>query len=309
MVHAPSYEIYDGERSSYPEVPDRIETIATVLRKYRQHTFVSPKQFDQKYIEAVHHKNYLRYLRKRSDVLKTDSNFFPSYFMTDTYAPMTSGTFSAAKEAADIVLTGASFLVQGEKLVYSLCRPPGHHADASSMGGYCYINNAAVAAQFLSQKGRAAILDIDYHHGNGTQHMFYDRSDILYVSLHADPSRKYPYISGFRDEIGIGEGKGYNKNYSLPLHTSGNIYRSTLKKGLKYIQKFIPDFLIVSAGFDTYMHDPIGGFKLEVSFYQKIGQDIASLSLPTLLIQEGGYCVKDLGKIAEQFVLGLEEKA
>jgi acetoin utilization deacetylase AcuC-like enzyme len=174
------------------------------------------------------------------------------------------------------------------------------------MGGYCYFNNAAIAADYLSKKGKVAILDIDFHHGNGTQHIFYDRSDVLYVSLHADPLVKFPYISGFSDEQGRGDGKGFNKNYPLPLGTTEETYEKTLKKALEDIKKFSPDTLVVSCGFDTYIDDTWGGFKLTIPFYETIASQIKSLGVSTLVLQEGGYKVDALGKIAYSFWKGLQ---
>jgi acetoin utilization deacetylase AcuC-like enzyme len=222
----------------------------------------------------------------------------------DTYTPITSGTFSAAKSSVDVALTGAARVLGGERVVYSLCRPPGHHAEYKVMGGYCYFNNAAIAANYLSKHGKVAILDIDFHHGNGTQALFYDREDVLYVSLHADPRVRFPYSSGFAEETGDGKGQGFTKNYPMLLGTTNTQYLHSLRNALSDVQSFHPDFLVVSVGFDTSEHDPIGGFKLTTPFYQTIGREISSLELPTLLIQEGGYAVSELGHMACSFLSG-----
>jgi acetoin utilization deacetylase AcuC-like enzyme len=211
-----------------------------------------------------------------------------------------------ARSAVDTALTGAKYVFNGERVVYSLCRPPGHHAGYKAMGGYCYFNNAAIAAHYLSEHGSVALLDIDFHHGNGTQSIFYNRSDVLYVSIHADPHVKFPYSSGFEDERGAGEGLGFNKNYPLPLGTRDARYSTVLLKVLGDIRDFNPDFLVVSAGFDTYEKDPIGGFKLTIPFYKTIGREIAKLRLPTLIIQEGGYAANALGKMVYTFLGGLD---
>jgi acetoin utilization deacetylase AcuC-like enzyme len=223
----------------------------------------------------------------------------------DTYTPIASKTYEAARSAVDVTLTGAKYLLGGEQIVYALCRPPGHHAEYKTMGGYCYFNNAAIAANYLSKHGGVAILDIDFHHGNGTQQIFYYRPDILYVSLHADPHEKFPYSSGFANEQGAGEGFGFNRNYPLPLGTTNEQYLGVLLKALRDVQTFNPKFLIVSAGFDTYEKDPIGGFKLTIPFYQTIGKEIANLHLPTIIVQEGGYYIEDLGRIALSFLKGI----
>ncbi len=304
--HRPTYEVYDGVRDTYAEVPERIEVIKDALVKENLGILVAPKEFSARFIEEIHHRNYIKFVASKSKELKSDDNFFASNFIMDTYTPMTGETYQAAKVAVDVALTGAALMKDGEKLVYALSRPPGHHAGHVNMGGYCYFNNAAIAANYLSEFGKVAILDIDYHHGNGTQQAFYSRDDVFYVSLHADPEEKFPYISGFEDETGRGEGKGYTKNYPLPLDTTEEQWIAALKKAIKNIQQFSPSFLVVSAGFDTYINDPIGKLGLDISSYSKVGGRIAALQLPTLVIQEGGYNVAAFGVIATSFVKGLQ---
>ncbi|MCL4353180.1 histone deacetylase family protein [Patescibacteria group bacterium] len=303
--HNPPYEIYDGLLEPYAEKAERIESVAETLRTGGLGRFYNPSIFPISHINNVHQKQYVSFLQKRSNKLRQDEVLYPSYFIIDTYTPIVRKTYMAAKTAVDVALTGARYVLRGEKVVYSLCRPPGHHAEYKTMGGYCYFNNAAIAADYLSRKGRAVILDIDFHHGNGTQSIFYNRSDVLYISIHADPHEKFPYISGFANERGSGEGLGFNKNYPLPLGITDKQYFLTLRKALKDINDFNPKFLIVSAGFDTYEKDPIGGFKLTIPFYETIGREIASLQIPTLIIQEGGYHIEDLGKIALSFLRGI----
>ncbi len=308
VAHNPQCEIYDGVKEPYAESPDRLTTIVSTLKKYGISKLYVPKSFPSSHITKVHHPAYAAFLKDRSSKQKKDDILYPSFFITDTYAPIVQATYKAAKISVDVALTGAKMLLSGKQMAYALCRPPGHHAEQSSMGGYCYFNNAAIAAEYLARHGKVAILDIDFHHGNGTQHTFYDRSDVLYVSLHADPEVKYPYISGFANEKGKGEGRGFTKNYPLPLGTTDKQYLTTLKKALKDIKAFAPTYLIVSAGFDTYEKDPICGFKLTIPFYQTIGQQISSLGLQTLIVQEGGYFVRDLGEIAWSLVQGLCKK-
>lgn len=302
-LHNPPYEIYDGVKEPYAECADRLSSIVAALRE-KGYRLTAPQTFPQAYITALHQDAYVGYLKKRSANLKKDEVLYPSYFLMDTYTPITNGTFTAAKSAVNVALTGAQCILNGERVVYSLCRPPGHHAEYKNTGGYCYFNNAALAADYLSQTGKVAILDIDFHHGNGTQALFYDRDDVLYVSLHADPRVRFPYSSGITDEIGEGKGKGFTRNYPLPLGTTNRQYHQTLRKALNDVQSFHPDFLIVSLGFDTSEHDPIGGFKLTTPFYQTIASDIATLNLPTLLVQEGGYAVAELGNMACSFLSG-----
>lgn len=305
--HNPQFEIYDGAFEPYAEKAQRIESIVKVLQENNITNFHSPRHFPIKYIYSVHKNEYVSFLRKRSNALNNGKTLYPSYFIMDTYTPIVAKTYEAAISSVDVALTGAKDVIEGERLVYSLCRPPGHHADYKTMGGYCYFNNAAIAANYLSGHGKIAILDIDFHHGNGTQGIFYNRSDVLYISIHADPHDKFPYSSGFVDEQGIGEGFGFNKNYPLSLGITDNQYLKVLSEALKDIKEFNSKYLVISAGFDTYEKDPIGGFKLTIPFYHTIGREIAKLQLPALIVQEGGYNVEDLGKIALSFLRGITE--
>lgn len=304
LGHNPPYEIYDGVYTPSAEKPERIESIVSYLKK-NGYKIDSPKHFSTDNIYAIHHKEYVNFLQKRSEGLSGNKVLYPSYFIMDTYTPITSKTYNAALSAVDVALTGAQNIEGGEKIAYGLCRPPGHHAEYKNMGGYCYFNNAAIAANYLSKKGKVAILDIDFHHGNGTQNIFYDRADVLYVSIHADPRFKFPYSSGFEDEKGRGKGLGYNKNYPLALGIGNEEYLKVLDKALKDIQDFNPKYLIVSLGFDTYEKDPIGGFKLTTPFYKIIGEKIKFLNLPTLIVQEGGYAINKLGEMACNFLQGI----
>lgn len=305
LKHNPPYEIYNGEYEPYAEKAERLTSIVETLRKHGIKTFYNPHKFPISYIKKIHQREYVAFLRKKSNQLRQSETLYPSYFIMDTYTPITHKTYQAARSAVDVALTGAKYLLEGEKIVYALCRPPGHHAGFKAMGGYCYFNNAAIAADYLSEHGKVAILDIDFHHGNGTQSIFYNRSDVLYVSIHADPHDKFPYSSGFIHERGVGEGLGFNKNYPLPLGITNEQYQKVLLKALRDILTFNPKFLVVSAGFDTYEKDPIGGFNLTIPFYQTIGKEIANLKLLTLIVQEGGYHLKDLGKIALSFLRGI----
>lgn len=307
MAHNPEFEIYDGVLTPYAETPARLESIVAALQNQPAFEFIEPQDFGTEYIAMVHQQNYMDFIKTKSEQLPISQPLYPSYFITDTYAPLTNGTYKAALASANIAMTGAELVHSGEKYAYSMCRPPGHHAEYKSMGGYCYFNNAAIAANYLSQFGRVAILDIDFHHGNGTQHIFYDRADVLYVSIHGDPAEVYPYSSGFANERGRGDGEGFTVNYPLPSGTTNQTYEAVLIKALASVQQYKPNFVIVSAGFDTFEHDPICNFKLTVPFYKTIAQHIAALQLPTLIVQEGGYDVANLGTIARTFLHGFEE--
>ncbi len=300
-LHNPRFEIYDGKKTPMPEIAKRAEGVIKELALRRLGQIQAPAAFNISNIYAVHSRQYVNFLRRSSNI-DAGEDFYPSYFISDTYAPLTKGTFQASIQAVNCALTGANCLLNGETLVYSLCRPPGHHAEHSSMGGYCYFNNAAIAANFLSTHGRVAILDIDFHHGNGTQSAFYNRDDVLFVSLHADPKRRYPYTSGFTQENGVGQGYGYNINFPLKLSTSDEEYLQILESAIAEIRLFEPDFLVVSAGFDTFEGDPIGGLKLTLSVYPKIAAAISNLNCRTIIIQEGGYNTEQLPHMVADFL-------
>ncbi|MDH3295561.1 MAG: histone deacetylase family protein, partial [Acidimicrobiia bacterium] len=211
---------------------------------------------------------------------------------------------AAAHTAADLVLAESG----GQRPVaFALCRPPGHHASARRFGGYCYLNNAAIAAQTLVNGGRrVAIVDVDYHHGNGTQSIFYDRSDVVFTSIHGDPTQEYPYFLGFADETGSGDGEGANLNLPLPLGTGPDPWMAALDQALAWVEGHSPDALVVSLGVDTFEKDPISTFKLPTRSYPVIGARLASLGLPTVLVMEGGYATDELADNVAGVVDGFE---
>jgi acetoin utilization deacetylase AcuC-like enzyme len=249
------------------------------------------------------------------------------YYMTDLSAPIVAGTYPAALASANCGLSGAKELVNGEWLIedrewliekretkpshapltinhplltnnhsaFALCRPPGHHAGRANCAGYCYLNNAAIAAHWLTQFGTVAILDIDYHAGNGTQDIFYERADVLTISIHADPNFEYPYYSGYADQTGAGAGLGFHQNYPLPLGVDDKTYLATLEKAIERITVYSPQSLVISAGMDIYGDDPLGRIRVTREGIRQIGQAIAGLKLPTLVVMEGGYNNEALG--------------
>ena len=218
------------------------------------------------------------------------------------------GTWEAARAAADVALTAATRIVGGDRGAFALCRPPGHHAASDLYGGYCFLNNAAIAAQSLRDRGagRVAILDVDFHHGNGTQDIFYERDDVLFVSLHGDPLEAFPYFSGHADETGAGAGQGYNLNLPLPRGSTFEAWSAALATGIERIDRFRPDALVVSLGVDTYEGDPISFFKLRSDDFRSYGRTIASLGTPTLFVLEGGYAVADIGVNVVNVLAGFE---
>jgi acetoin utilization deacetylase AcuC-like enzyme len=219
------------------------------------------------------------------------------YYCFDPGTPIVEGTWEAAFASARCAWTAAAHVAEGARSAYALCRPPGHHASRSVYGGYCFLNNAALAAQHLRDRGsrRVAVLDVDAHHGNGTQAIFWDRDDVLFVSIHGTPDTEYPYFLGYADERGEGAGEGFTHNFPMSRETTWKEYGSTLDTALAVVAGFSPDALVVSLGVDTFAGDPISPFALRTEDFPLMGTRIASLRVPTVLIQEGGYAVSEIG--------------
>ncbi len=230
-----------------------------------------------------------------------------AYYALASETGITHGTWEASLASVNVAIEGAERLAS-EKVLFSLCRPPGHHAATDMFGGYCFFNNAALAAQQLLDNGaeRVAILDVDYHHGNGTQDIFYDRSDVLFISLHCHPDQEFPYFLGYDDETGSGEGNGYNLNFPMPKGTGFSTWQDSLKRGMDRISEYGPDALVVSLGTDTFEKDPISSFKLTSDDFATYGEDLAQLQLPTLFVMEGGYAVEEIGINTVNVLQGFE---
>ena len=222
----------------------------------------------------------------------------------DSSSPIAAGTWDSAYWSAQSALTALDAVLQGERAAFALCRPPGHHSGAGYLGGYCHINSAAVAAQAARDAGyaRVAILDIDYHHGNGTQSIFYEHPSVLFCSLHAHPDDDYPYYWGEADELGAGPGLGFNRNWPLPQGIGDDAYLAVLDEALAVVRGFDPAYLVVSVGFDTAVDDPVGGFRLTPAGLGAVGQRLKALERPTVLVQEGGYLLERLGENALAFL-------
>ena len=239
----------------------------------------------------------------RGDVLPDNFAARLGLFAFDAGTPLTAGSWAAARGGAACAISAAeavlvAVLVAGERgSAFALTRPPGHHAGADFLGGYCFLNNAALAVQALRDGGveRVAVLDVDYHHGNGTQSIFYDRADVLTVSIHGDPRTEYPFFLGHADERGAGAGTGFNLNLPLPRGTGFTRWREALRLGLQAIDAFGAQALVVALGVDTFEGDPISGFALKSADYLLLGQDIAGAALPTVFVFEGGYAVAEVG--------------
>jgi acetoin utilization deacetylase AcuC-like enzyme len=230
------------------------------------------------------------------------------YHLGDASCPVTPETWDSAMASAATAAHGANLVFAGEKLVYALCRPPGHHAASDVAAGFCYFNNAAVAAEMLTRAGRrTAILDIDAHHGNGTEAIFYDRADVLTVSIHAHPRRFYPFFWGYETERGRGEGEGYNLNLPLERGAAISAYRPALEAALARVAAFMPDVLVLAAGLDIAADDPFRAFAIATPAFVEIGRAVASLRLPTLAVQEGGYPSPSLSANLAGLLEGLQK--
>jgi acetoin utilization deacetylase AcuC-like enzyme/GNAT superfamily N-acetyltransferase len=318
------HDIHHVRERGYVESPVRIPRILEALGSTDWFETLKPRERSIRHIEAVHDKNLVAYLQRACQDVEEGKSLYPyvfpqrnharrpkersvlsGYFCIDTFTPIHRNAFLAAKRAVDCTLRAADEILAGRRLAYSLVRPPGHHAEYSSFGGFCYFNNAAVAASYLLTEGRVAILDIDYHHGNGQQDIFYRRRDVLTVSTHGHPRFAYPYFTGFEDEQGEGPGLGFNLNLPLPERLDGDGFRRALRKTLSTIDSFDPMFLIVALGLDPAKGDPTGTWSLLATDFERNGRLIGELGLPTLVVQEGGYRTRTLGANALAFFTGL----
>ena len=230
------------------------------------------------------------------------------YYSFDGGAPITAGTWQAAWSSAQVALTGQALISDGAASAFALCRPPGHHAAGDLMGGYCYLNNAAIATQAFLDGGckRVAVLDVDYHHGNGTQSIFYARNDVLVASIHGDPSFEFPFFLGYHDEVGEGAGQGFNLNLPLAAGSGWDRWSAALEQACARIADYAPEVIVVSLGVDTFKEDPISQFKLDSPDYLRMGERIARLGKPTLFVMEGGYAVEEIGINAVNVLEGFE---
>lgn len=336
-LHEPPWETAGGREVPAYEVSARAASILAALGADGGFTVAAPGEHGVEPILAVHDAGLLRYLESAWSEWQRDGTGAPAilpdtilharlregmgdapepespcgrvgHWCFDSATPIVAGTYDASRAAVDVALTAADLVLAGERLAYGLCRPPGHHAARALFGGYCYFNNAAIAAEWLARRTGepVAILDLDFHHGNGTQQIFYERGDALYVSLHADPRRTYPYYAGHADETGSGAGRGANVNLPLPLGTADDAYVAALRIALARIAEHGGSTVIVSLGMDTYHLDPIGGFALTTGTYHAVGEAVASLGRRMIVLQEGGYHVADLGANVVAWLRGAE---
>jgi acetoin utilization deacetylase AcuC-like enzyme len=319
-LHFPKGELSGGLFVKPFERPSRIDHILRELKKRGLTELLPPSPLDMKPVRKIHDKGYLQFLETawrewqtagyRGEIIPTG---YPNrglrqrlprhidgkagYYSHSIETCITAGTWEAAKSSAAVALTAQKIVSGGAASAFALCRPPGHHAHHDLYGGYCFLNNAAIAAQGFRDGGadRLAILDVDFHHGNGTQDIFYSRKDVLFCSLHGAPEDAYPYFLGYKDETGRNEGEGYNFNFPMPPGTGFEVWRRALNAACRKISSFGPDALVVSLGVDTFKDDPISFFKLTSADFTAYGARIAKLKVPTLFVMEGGYAIDAIG--------------
>lgn len=321
------HEIHHIKEIGYVESPVRVKSILKEINGLDITTEGKIKEFPDRYIYEIHDRGYVKYFRTVCSGLPPGKSVYPyvfpirnttrppkilsvraGYYCIDTFTPLNMNAYLAARWGVNCSLSGADSILEGNRIAYVLTRPPGHHAERMVFGGFCYFNNVAIAANYLSKYGTVVILDLDYHHGNGQQQIFYERNDVITISIHGHPSFAYPYFSGFQNERGSGAGYGYNFNFPLKEEVNGNEYRVILEKTLNIIRKFKPEFLIIALGLDTGKGDPTGTWTLSGKDFNLNGKMTANLRLPTLIIQEGGYRNRFLGINASHFLKGFYDE-
>lgn len=332
LEHAPPEEFEGGRMNPAVEVPARALGVLAEVKRRNLGEVLPPAEFGMEPIARVHDAGLVGFLSEASELWRKrygadappaipsawparglrnrpdgDVEARLGNYAFDTATPIVRGTWHAALSAANTALSAAQSVAQGERAAFALARPPGHHASADVFGGYCYLNNIAIAAQWLADRGlRPAILDVDYHHGNGTQSIFYRRPDVFFASLHGDPSFAYPHFLGFADECGEGDGDGANLNLPLAMYTDWRAYANALTLAFSRIRAFDPDVLLVSLGLDTFEADPISKFRLGTEDFLRLGELIGGARLPTLFVFEGGYNLTALPQITVNVLEGFE---
>jgi acetoin utilization deacetylase AcuC-like enzyme len=324
LGHAPALELHNGGFTAYAETPSRVRAILDAIGPTER-----PGDAGDAPILAAHDPEYVDFLRngfrlwreagregdaipytwpvvRRRPLRLERIDALLGRFSFDATTPLAEGTWDSVYANAQTAIAAARAVRAGERAAFALCRPPGHHAGRDHYGGYCHLNVAAIAAPLARDEGiaRVAVLDIDYHHGNGTQDIFWERGDVFYASVHGDPATDYPFFWGHADEIGEGEGEGANLNLPLPRGTAVDGFRAAQAKALDAIARFAPGLLVVSFGADTWEGDPISHFKLATGDYARIAGDIAACGWPTVIVMEGGYAVDALGANVASFLSG-----
>lgn len=329
LGHSPGKFLSKGHIVGYPESPDRARALLEGARQSGAQICAS-RRFGEESISAIHNLRYLNFLktsfeewskiegtapelmpslRAMAPILQTPTHVLAQAgrFMMDFSCAITEKTWSSVSASAMTALTAADIVLKGEPVAYALCRPPGHHAYVQRAGGFCYLNNTAIAVQHLrSVHERVAVLDVDVHHGNGTQAIFYARPDVLTVSIHADPASYYPYYWGGADEEGEGLGRGFNLNLPLPVGSGDDPWLAALDLALAKIDSFKPGVLVIALGLDAHEADPLKGGTVTQAGFARIAEQIASLGLPTVIVQEGGYLTEHLPDNLAMFLTSYE---
>ena len=336
VLHKPPQFLVRGEPKPVPEKPERVAAVLAALEA-RGDAIETAPDAGLAPLAAVHSAEYLAFLEtahaRWTTLPDASSAVIPNvhrgpgmtsyptgivgqagYHMSDTACPIAEGTYAAARGAADCAVAAARAVASGDVgAAYALCRPPGHHAARDLAGGFCYLNNAAIAAEeslaLLGSRGlpaRVAILDVDVHHGNGTQAIFWQRDDVFFASIHADPSNFYPFMAGYAHERGEARGEGATLNLPLAMGTSEEAFLTAVDKALAAISYYAPSLLVLSLGFDTFKDDPLAAFGVSTPGYARLGAAIAAAGVPTVLVQEGGYAVDHLAANLTRFLEGFE---
>lgn len=327
LVATRQQELPHARDRGYAEAPVPVDVLRRELAKL---DFFSPrgsKAYSDTHLHAVHDAAFVSYLKRVCSTLKPAETYYPyvfperagrppadlmeraGFYCLDAVTPLSRAAWIAARRGVDCALTGAHALLEGRVFAYALVRPPGHHAGRQRFGGFCYLNHAAVAAHCLSRHGKVALLDLDYHHGSGHQSIFWERPDVLTVSIHCHPRHAYPYFRGFANERGAGAGAGKNLNFPLPESVDGALYWKYLTKALLAVRRFGAQFLVVSLGFDIGKGDPTGTWDLDASDFERCGRALGQAGLPTLFVQEGGYHTRALTRHARHFFAGVAHHA
>ena len=327
-------ELYGGVLVPPFECPVRAEHILQRVREVKLGEVIAPDSFEIDAVKRIHDADFLRFLETCWDEWVATGyegeaipTCWPARGMQQHRIPqhidgklghyalaaetsISNGTWEAARASVNVALTAQAAIRDGANEAFALCRPPGHHAAGDMYGGYCFINNAAVAAQAFIDQGaaRVALLDVDFHHGNGSQAIFYDRSDVMFLSLHGDPRDAFPHFLGYADETGQGDGEGFNHTYPMAPGTSFKTWGDALADACQKISNYGPDAVVISLGVDTFEHDPISFFKLASDDFKRYGSTIAQLDLPTLFVMEGGYAVEEIGINAVNVLEGYEDR-
>jgi acetoin utilization deacetylase AcuC-like enzyme len=318
------HDIHHVRERGYVEAPVRVERILAALEPTGWFERMPPKHYGEQWIRAVHDGDFVDYLKAVCQAVGSGRSVYPyvfpvrnaarppkdlpvraGYYCIDTFTPLNGNAFLAARRAVDCALTAADQVLGGRPLAYALVRPPGHHAEKRTFGGFCYFNTASITAHYLSRHGAAAVLDLDYHHGNGTQTIFYERADVLTVSIHGHPSFAYPYFTGFADETGAGAGEGFNLNLPQPEQLDGAGYGAALDRALRRVRRHKPAYLVVALGLDPAKGDPTGTWSLGAADFEANGEKVGALGVPAVVVQEGGYRTRTLGTNARAFFAGL----